>query len=1060
MYKRFLLLVLGLFLSSACLYAGVLTGSANLVLGQMDFVNNEKNCLDGGSVYSSDVAVDTVTGRVYSLEYSNNRVLWWNDLSSLTSGKYADGVLGQADFYSNGTNRGGSVSANTLNGPEGIAVDSSGNVWVADCNNNRVLKYNSPVSNGESAVLVLGQQSFTVNAENDSNGDGTADSVAENTMYGPKNIIVDSSGNVWVADRNNNRVLKFNTPTSNGEDADLVLGQQSFTVNKKNDSDGNNATDSVAANTLYWPEGVAVDSSGNVWVDDMSNHRVLKYNTPVGNGEDADIVLGQQSFTVNKANDSDGNNVTDSVAANTVYWPIKVAVDGSGNVWVVDLFNQRILKYNTPTASGEDADLVLGQQSFTVNKANDSDGDGATDSVAANTVDNPNGLTVDSSGNLWVADTSNRRILRYTTPTASGQDADLVLGQNNFTVCVTNFIEGREFDNPFSAVVSTKTGRVYVSDCNNNRILWWNNISSLANGESADGVLGQADFSSNSANRGCPVAANTLYYPFGIHIDSENNLWVADAGNNRVLKYNTPAANGENAVLVLGQQSFTVNAENDSDGNGVTDTVALNTIDTPYSVYVDVSGNLWVADAGNNRVLKYNTPAANGEDADLVLGQQSFTVNKQNDSNGDNATDSVAANTLYIPTGIAVDSSGNVWVTDLYNNRVLKYNTPAANGEDADLVLGQQSFTVNKKNDSNGDGATDSVAANTLYYPFGIYVDTSGNVWVADRNNNRILRYSSPSSNGEDADWVLGQKNFTLHAVNDSDGDGTPDSVAVNTLFEPTGITADGLGNIWVVDTYNNRVVKYFSLRPDLITPSHAANTGSVNITNLSGYEFVSGATVKLTMYGETDITATNVSVESLNKITCTFDLTGKRPGKRDIVVSKSGFTGILTNAFLIDYEIGRTQTILSGTDNTVTLMAETGNTVIEIPAGTFSGDVSMTVTVADVPLSGKEILKKTGMGVEISVSSGEQPLKPITLKINYRDSDIQGLDESKLKVCRYDSVNLRWIPLVTTVHASENYLEATIGHLSKFGVFQLAPAVTLDSVNVYPNPYKPNDAQ
>ncbi|MBN2407128.1 MAG: hypothetical protein JXJ19_05475 [Elusimicrobia bacterium] len=1060
MNKNIIFLLSSLLVCASSLYADVFDGFADKVLGQIDFTHNKHSPRTGNNLYSPErIAICTVTGRIYVADCHNNRVLWWNDMASLSNGEYADGVLGQKDFEgteendSDGDGAEDTVAPNTLHSPFGIAVDGSGNLWVADTDNNRVLKYSTPTSNGAAADLVLGQQDFDINAGNDMDGDGEEDTVAPNTLYSPIGIAVDGSGNVWVSDASNNRVLKYNTPSSSGEDADLVLGQD----------DLYSSNDDVAVDALHLPLDIALDGSGNVWVADGGNNRVLKYNTPSSSGEDADLVLGQQDFDINAENDSDGDGSTDTVAANTLQFPYGLAVDGSGNVWVADTDNHRILKYNAPSSNGEAADLVLGQQDFDINAENDSDGDGSTDPTAANNLKWPSGVLVDSPGNVWVADNGNNRVLKYNTPSSSGEDADLVLGQPDFIHYYVTFAEGIDLGSPYDMAVCPVTGKVYVADGSDNRVLWWNNADSFVNGGSADGVLGQQNLNLSKANDSDgdnatdTVAANTLKTPYCVEVDDSGNVWVADGENHRVLKYDTPSSSGEPAVLVLGQQDFLHNAFNDTDGDGSTDPVAANTLYKPHGLAFDSSGNLWVTEYGNNRVLKYAAPFSNGESAVLVLGQQSFTVNAANDSDGDGSTDAVAADTIYHPLGIDVDSFGNVWVADHDNHRVLKYNTPSSNGEAADLVLGQQSFTVHAPNDSDGDGATDSVAANTLKRPHGVEVDSSGNVWVGDYENNRVLVYRAPSSSGESADLVLGQQSFTVNAANDSDGNGTTDSVSANTLDNPRCVEVDSTGHVWVADCDNNRILKFYSLSVLSITPDHGDNSGTIDITGLLGHAFGSGVSVRLTKTGESDIKASKVSAVSSGKLTCRFDLTDKEAGKWDIKVTKSGIKGILSSGFKIKYTAAKTEEIFADRDNTFNMLVETGRIMIEVPEAAFSKDVTMTVKIIDVPRPDRDTLKKTDIGIDISVSGDLQPLKEITLTINYRDEDIEGLEEDKLAVCRYDSLNRRWIPLPTTVYASKNYMEAKLDHLSKFGVLQLAAASDLNSVKVFPNPYNPS---
>src|SRR5262249_40511565 len=138
----------------------------------------------------------------------------------------ADRVFGQSgSFTSAACNQGGQVTGSTLCSPSGVALDGSGNLYVADTTNNRVLEYNSPLTSGETANIVLGQKSLT-SAQCNVGG-----AVAAKTLCGPTAVATDSGGNVYVADTRNNRVLEYNTPLITNEAAHLVFGQfGSFTT--------------------------------------------------------------------------------------------------------------------------------------------------------------------------------------------------------------------------------------------------------------------------------------------------------------------------------------------------------------------------------------------------------------------------------------------------------------------------------------------------------------------------------------------------------------------------------------------------------------------------------------------------------------------------------------------------------------------------------------------------------------------------------------------------------------------------------------------------------------
>src|SRR5579862_2155318 len=160
--------------------------------------------------------------------------------AAFTSGESASIVLGQNNFTSGSS--GGNASG--LYGPEAIAVDSKGGVWISDSENNRVLEFVAFFSNGESASVVLGQENFTAY----SCGNPTLANLCD-----PQGLAFDSSGDLFVSDNSNNRILEFKPPFTSGEFATTSIGVLS-----------NDTTQSG----LNSPLGLALDSSGNLWVAD------------------------------------------------------------------------------------------------------------------------------------------------------------------------------------------------------------------------------------------------------------------------------------------------------------------------------------------------------------------------------------------------------------------------------------------------------------------------------------------------------------------------------------------------------------------------------------------------------------------------------------------------------------------------------------------------------------------------------------------------------------------------------------------------------------------------
>ena len=283
-------------------------------------------------------------------------------------------------------------------------------------------------------------------------------------------------------------------------------------------------------------------------------------------------------------------------------------------------------------------------------------------------------------------------------------------------------------------------------------------------------VLGQPDFTSAASG----LSATTFLFPGSVHSDG-TRLAVVDNYNARVLIWNTiPSTTQVPADVVIGQPDFVTNnpACNDSSFFGVERAIIA-------------GGKLIVANTSFDRVLIWNSiPTTNGEPADVVLGQNSFTNCIANDDDQDGADDGVpTARTLASPTGVWSDGTRLV-VADKSNNRVLIWNSfPTTNFTPADLVIGQPDFVA-------ATAGTDAQTFSTARQVF-----SNGNqLFVADGGNHRVLVFDSfPSVNAQAADSVLGQSTFADDTANDDDQDGVQDvNPTARTLSAPFDMFAFG----------------------------------------------------------------------------------------------------------------------------------------------------------------------------------------------------------------------------------------------------------------------------
>ncbi len=398
------------------------------------------------------------------------------------------------------------------------------------------------IPNNPSADLVLGQPDFVTD-----NGGTSAF-----TMSGPEGIAIDPvTRKVFVCEYSNRRVLRFPNVASltNGASAEAVFGQRRFSENLTTSLDPG----------MNRPEGIFFDRRGRLWVADRANNRVLAFEAASYSSTNPlpDHVFGQPDFTTNTFG-------TTNVKMRT---PTGVWVDAADRLWVVDQGNNRILRFDSISAkdNGDPANGVLGQPNFTTNSS----------ATNANGLRSPYDLSITASGALYVADSSNNRVLRYDNAAAlaNGAAASTVFGQPNFTTSAaspTNGVTGSNMDNPAGALI-TSNDTLWVTDNNNSRILRFSNASTKTSGASADGVIGQP----NLTTKASATTAKGLNFPYNnAFADTDGSLWTGDYSNSRALRFSADFTKPAVAISTVVKKNKVVRknfpiAGTASDANGV-----------------------------------------------------------------------------------------------------------------------------------------------------------------------------------------------------------------------------------------------------------------------------------------------------------------------------------------------------------------------------------------------------------------------------------------------------------------------------------------------------------
>jgi hypothetical protein len=364
--------------------------AADVVIGQADFTSNAAPAAPGAATTDYTPGAATFDGtRLFVPDTYAQRVLGFATLPT-SNGAAATVVLGQAAP----TTKTPGTALATYYLPQSVHTDGT-TLALADTGNHRVLLLPTTATTGAAAGVVVGWPDATT----------PSSGCAPDRLRSPASAFL-GGGKLLVADRENNRVLVWNTvPTASGAAADLVLGQGSLTSTTcaSNDSLRNGTTAIRSSGTLAGPTDVWTDGT-RVLVADRGNNRVLVWlKFPMASGAPADLVIGQSSFT----------NARDGATSSTLVSPAALAYAG-GPLFIADAGHNRVLGWNAlPTANGTAADLVLGQGDFTHVSANDDAQAGVVGAApTARTLALPSGVALAGDA-LVVSDTLNRRALVF-----------------------------------------------------------------------------------------------------------------------------------------------------------------------------------------------------------------------------------------------------------------------------------------------------------------------------------------------------------------------------------------------------------------------------------------------------------------------------------------------------------------------------------------------------------------------------------------------------------------------------------------------------------------------
>ncbi len=608
-------------------------------------------------------------------------------------------------------------------------------------------------------------------------GDGSAATRAP--LGYAENLAVDTAGNVYLIDSLNNRVRRIAADTG-------IITTVAGNGQRGSSGDGGPA---VAAE-LFSPKGIALDAAGNLFISDTWNDRIRKVD--VATGIITTVCGSLSGFS------GDGGPAVSA----KLHLPEGIGIDKAGNLFIADVANQRIRRIDASTGiiatvagsgpsgsgtggfSGDKGAATAARlnepRAVTIDSSNnlfiaDSTNNrirrvdansGMIDTVAGSTsgfsgdgglatsaqLAGPEGVAIDGAGNLLIADTRNRRIRRVsatdaTIATIAGSSSSSGFSGDNGPAVLARLSRPK-------GLVLDAAGNLFFADYLNYRIRKIDRATAIITTVAGNGQRPTAD------DYGPAIAAR-LYYPRAVVCDTVGNMFVADAFNQRIIKISATSGTTE---TVAGDGTYGYS------GDG--DLAVYAQLFNPSGVALDSSGNLFISDSDNHVVRK----------VDAGTGEISTVAGNGYGSGGDNGPAINAG--LEEPLGIAIDSTGNLYIADSYNQRIRKVDAQTK-------IITTVAGNGNKGYSGDGRPAIES----QLAYPSSVAVDTNSNLYISDTSNNCIRRVDGKTGLISTVAGT-GSPGFS--------GDGHAATAA--RLWEPHHLVLDSHGNLFIADYFNDRI--------------------------------------------------------------------------------------------------------------------------------------------------------------------------------------------------------------------------------------------------------------